>query len=499
MRTSPLLFLNFRANSTENRMPVILLTAINARFSHTSLGIRCLYANLRELRPKAAIKEFTIQESAQDIATTLLAESPRIVAIGVYIWNRTLVESVVCELQDRAPHLEIILGGPEISYDTNSTLSKDASCVVVGEGEAVIRELCQKALDGCVLDKVVVAPSLPLSAIELPYSDYSDSDLANRVLYIETSRGCPYQCEYCISALDDNVRYISLDRLLPVIATLLERGATRFKFVDRSFNVNPRHGCELLGFFLKHWKQGMQLHLEMTPEHIPPQLREYILKFPPGALHIEAGVQTFNETVAARVHRDLDIPAVEEGLRFLIEDAKADVHADLIAGLPGEAPESFESGVDRLIGLSPSELQIGILKRLHGAPIERHIESHAMQFRKTPPYDIISTRDMDEAYIDGIQRFAKHWERIVNRQLFPTAAPYIWKHQPSAFAAFDAFSRSIESTLGRHSFGLVELARELLTFLVHQRDIPASNVRRMLREDYLANGRRISLPAFLRD
>ncbi|TFH41982.1 MAG: DUF4080 domain-containing protein, partial [Lysobacterales bacterium] len=332
-----------------------------------------------------------------------------------------------------------------------------------------------------------------------PYRYYSEDDLAHRTLYIETSRGCPYRCEYCISALDDRVRYFPLAKILPEIDELLRRGARRFKFVDRSFNVNPRHACELLRFFGARWRDGMQLHFEMTPDGLSSELRECLLAFPPGALHIEAGVQTFNETVARRVSRNLDRGAVEEGLRFLIEDAPADVHADLIAGLPGETPAVFEAGFDRLLALQPSELQVGILKRLHGAPIARHIEEWKMTFRGTPPYDILSTDTMDAGYMAALHRFALHWDRVVNRHLLPTAAPYIWKDQPSAFAAFDQFSRVLEPLLGSHGFGLVDLMQQLLTFLTEQRDIPPCDARCVLRDDYTASGRRQGVPRFLRD
>jgi radical SAM superfamily enzyme YgiQ (UPF0313 family) len=494
--------MNLQVNSTEKgitqSMANIILTAINARYSHTSLGARYLYANLGTLKASARICEFTLQDSPETIVDKLLEASPAVVAIGVYIWNRTLVEAVVARLRETATSLPIILGGPEIAYDTASALARNATCVVSGEGEGVIEALCDDAISGRPLPRIFPASPPPLSDIQLPYGDYTDKDLAHRTIYIETSRGCPSQCEYCISALDKRVRYFDLDRVLPEIEALLNRGATQFKFVDRSFNVNPRHACRLLSFFHERWKSGMQLHLEMTPDHLPADLREHLLGFPPGALHIEAGVQTFNETVAQRVKRDMNRDEVEAGLSFLINEAKADVHADLIAGLPGEAPDAFETGVDHLIALGPSELQIGILKRLHGAPIDRHIAEWGMVFRDTPPYDIISTHDMDATYLDAIARFSKHWDRIVNRHLLPTSAPLIWKDAPSAFAAFDAFSLVVESKLGRHSFGLVDLSRELLAFLVDKRGLPTEEARAAIRHDYSDGGRRTGIPRFLR-
>jgi len=478
-------------------MPAILLTAINARYSHVSLGVRYLYANLGPLQSEARVREFTLQDRPADIAAAILAEAPTVVGLGVYIWNRTAVEAVVAHLHATRPELMIVLGGPEIAYDTDSPLAQRATCVVSGEAEGIIESLCSDLLAERTVPAVVTPLPPRLQDLALPYRDYSVDDLAHRTLYIETSRGCPHHCEYCISALDTQVRYFDLDRILPELELLLSRGARRFKFVDRSFNINPAHACRLLQFFETRWADGMQLHLEMTPDRLPVELRSALLAFPPGALHIEAGVQTLNETVARRVSRRMKIDEVEEGLHFLITEARADVHADLIAGLPGESPESFEAGIDRLVALQPSELQIGILKRLHGAPISRHIADWDMTFRSTPPYDILATRDMDAPYLESIGRFAQHWDRIVNRHLLPKAVPFIWKHQPSAFSAFNQFSEQIAATLGRHSFGLVDLAREFLAFLVDQRHMPPDEARRLLREDYLDNGHRRGLPKFL--
>ncbi|MBT3192862.1 MAG: radical SAM protein [Verrucomicrobia bacterium] len=495
--------MNFGANSIEKAatnchiMPAIVLTAINARYSHTSLGMRYLYANLGALREQSHLFEFTLQDPPAAIAAAIMEQSPAVVAIGVYIWNRLAVESVVSLLQAKAPGLPIILGGPEIAHDTASTLADKVACVVSGEGEGVIEGICGAAQEGRQLPRVFTSTPPPLSKIQLPYVDYTDTDISHRTLYVETSRGCPSRCEYCISALDDQVRYFDLDRILPEFQRLLDRGARHFKFVDRSFNINPSHACKLLRFFAERWQEGMQLHLEMTPDRLPAPLREQLLAFPPGGLHIEAGVQTFNEVVAKRVSRPMKSQDVESGLHFLIHEAKADVHADLIAGLPGETPESFESGFNRLVAIGPSELQVGILKRLHGAPIARHMQEWGMVFREEPPYDILSTRDMDAVYLDGIARFSKHWDRVVNRHLLPTASPLIWEGHPSAFGAFNAFSLALESKLGRHSFGLVDLARELLHVLVNTRGITPAAARSAIRRDYADGGRRTGIPKFL--
>ena len=433
------------------------------------------------------------------MADRIAETNPAMVAIGVYIWNRTAVERLVALLRAAHPDLNIVLGGPEISYDTASPLAASATCVICGEAELTFPTVCEKLLAGEPPSQIVASESPDLTRINLPYGEYSDDDFKNRTIYAETSRGCAHGCEYCISSINPGVRRFDLDRLLPEFDLMLERGAQRFKFVDRSFNLHQDHSCTVLDFFIERWNDGMCLHLEMTPDNISPALKERLLRFPPGGLHIEVGIQTFNEEVARRVGRNTDFDLAAQGIDFLVNEAKADVHADLIAGLPGETPDSFEAGIDRLIALQPTEIQVGILKRLHGAPIERHAKEWDMRFRDTAPYDVLSTSTMDAAYIKSIRRFAMHWDRIVNRQWFHRTIPLLLELPQSPFHTFDQLSVRLAEELGLSGFGMVAASEVLLHFLTETCSIPPSKVLPLLRDDYLSDGRRINVPHFLRD
>ena len=478
-------------------MNPILLVAINARYTHPNLGLRCLLANLGDLRPRAILNEFTLSDTPDEMARRILDRSPALVAIGVYIWNRRKVEELVDRLREARPELPVILGGPEISYDTESPLARKANCVVCHEADRAFATTCTAILAGQSVPPVIM-PDLPdPAAIALPYGEYTEDDLANRILYVETSRGCLYGCEYCVSAIAPGVRYFDTDRLFAAFHRLLDRGATRFKFVDRTFNLNPEHAGKVLDFFLERWRSGMCLHLEMTPTRLPDNLRSLLLRFPPGGLHIEVGIQTFNPAVSRRVGRPLDIATAENTLRFLVQEVKATVHADLIAGLPGESTDSFESGFDRLAALQPAEIQVGILKRLHGTRIDRHAAEWRMEFRTESPYDILGTSGMDAVYLDGVRRFASHWERIVNRGLLPHALSLISSGEPSIYHAFDACSRYVAEHMGLHSLNLVRLTEVLFEFLTRERGLPESEVRNVLRSDFSDQGRRRSLPHFL--
>lgn len=481
---------------TSGRRPV--LAAINARYSHPSLGARYLLAALRADGQDAVLREFTVRDTAAAIVTDLLAETPSLIGLGVYIWNRDLAEGVVAGLQTARPDIPIVLGGPEIGHDTGSALARSVACVIRGEGERTFPTVCRRLSAGEPVPSVVDAERPDVRALALPYDAYSDTDILRRTMYVESSRGCPFACDYCISARDPGVRDLDLDRLLPALDTLLERGARRFKLVDRSFNAHPAHACRLLDFFLARLPPGLHLHLEMTPQPPVGALRERLCAFPPGALHIEVGIQTFNPEVARRVHRMADAAEAEAAVRFHIETARADVHADLIAGLPGESPASFEAGFDRLVRLRPAELQVGILKRLHGAPIARHVEAWQLRFRPTPPYDILSTSTMDADYLAGIRRFARHWERLANRRRFPRAMAMLLEGTPSPFRAFDDLSRRIADDAAAETLDPVALARALHRHLVARGTAAEPVVRRALREDYLGGHARHE-PAFLRE
>ena len=221
--------------------------------------------------------------------------------------------------------------------------------------------------------------------------------MAHRVIYIEASRGCPFTCEFCLSSLDVPVRQFPLDPLLAAADKLLERGVRQFKFVDRTFNLNIAASRRILEFFLERQRPGLFVHFEMIPDRLPEALREVIAKFPPGALQFEVGIQTFDEAVSSNISRRQDYGRLADNLRFLREQTGVHVHADLIAGLPGETLESFAAGFDRLVAMGPQEIQVGILKRLRGTPIVRHDQAWEMVYSAHPPYEILRNKLLDFA------------------------------------------------------------------------------------------------------
>ena len=342
-----------RAGKLPLTMADIVLTTLNAKYIHAAFGLRYLLANLGPLQADAAIVEFDINQRPVDIVEALLARKPKIIGLGIYIWNVAPATEVVATLKRLRPDLTVILGGPEVSYESESQpIVQLADYVIAGEADLKFAEVCRQLRSGERPATKIIPAGLPeFGELLLPYDLYDEQDVAHRIIYVEASRGCPFSCEFCLSSLDIPVRQAPLPVLLEHLQRLLDRGVRQFKFVDRTFNLNLNTSRAILEFLLARHQPGHFFHFEMVPDRLPAALREVIARFPPGALQFEVGVQTFNEQAAKLIERRQDYPRLEDNLRFLRGQTGVHVHADLIAGLPGETLESFAAGFDRLVAL----------------------------------------------------------------------------------------------------------------------------------------------------
>ncbi|MFO1020863.1 MAG: DUF4080 domain-containing protein [Planctomycetales bacterium] len=480
-------------------MAQIILATLNARYAHTSFGLRYLFANLGELKSQAALLEFEISQKSTDIVEMLLLQDPQIIGLGVYIWNVEQTTRVVGELKRLRPDITIILGGPEVSYETDDLpLVQLADYVITGEADLSFAHLCRQILAGEKPAEKVIPAELPqFDQLQLPYALYSEQDIAHRVVYVEASRGCPFTCEFCLSALEIPVRQVPLERFLQEMDHLLERGLTQFKFVDRTFNLNLHVSRAILQFFLERYRPGLFLHFEMIPDRLPESLRDLIVRFPPGALQFEVGIQTFNDDVSGRISRRQDNSKLEDNLTYLRTQTGVHLHTDLIVGLPGESLESFAAGFDRLIALHPQEIQVGILKRLRGTPIIRHDLEWGMRYSPSAPYEILQTKDLDPFTLQRLRRFARYWDLLGNSGNFLESTPLIWKDQ-SPFWSFLQFSDWLfETSRATHGIALGQLAEYVFRFLTEQRHLDPTLAAQTLWRDYQRGGRS-DRPAFLR-
>jgi radical SAM superfamily enzyme YgiQ (UPF0313 family) len=479
-------------------VPNIVLTTLNARYAHASLGLRYLRANLGELREQSAICEFVIGSKTEDLVEKLLAQKPHIIGLGVYIWNVSESTALVAQLKMIAPHIVLVLGGPEVSYETNEqALCQQADYVITGWGDLTFAKLAKQILAGQPPEnRLIVGEQPPLDLLNYPYAEYTDEDIRQRHLYVEASRGCPFKCEFCLSALDKTAWPFALDTFLAELASLWDRGARTFKFVDRTFNLKIETSLQILAFFQQRINANPKdppfLHFELVPDHLPERLKDAITAFPPGTLQFEIGIQSFNPTVQALVSRKQKNEVAVENLRWLREHTTAHLHVDLIAGLPGESVASFAAGFDRLVALRPHEIQFGILKRLRGTPIIRHTIEHRMQFNPAPPYNILANDQLDFATLQSLSRFSRYWDLLGNSGRFKNGLALLLADAP--FNRFMAFSEWLYARCGQtHAIPYERLMNFLHDYLVDELRLSNELVVAELGADYLASGARSKL------
>ncbi len=478
-------------------MSTIALATINARYYHASLGLRYLLANMEELQSETQIFEFILQQKPADIVEALLAAKPTIVGLGVYIWNIEESTKVVALLKRVAPDVIVVLGGPEVSYECNEQeIVKLADYVITGWGDVSFPKLCRELLAHRPQAQKIIAGEQPaLSAIKMPYAFYNDDDIAQRLIYVDASRGCPFKCEFCLSSLDKTAWAFDLDLFLEEMARLYARGTRQFKFVDRTFNLNIKASSRILEFFLERLDEKLFVHFEVIPDHLPDQLKVLIARFPEGSLQFEIGIQTLNPEVQALISRKQDTAKAAANLHWLRTESHAHIHADLIIGLPGEDMASFAKGFDQLVAIGPHEIQVGILKQLRGTPIVRHTEDFQMRYNPHPPYNILATDRIDFPSMQRLSRFARYWDLIANSGRFSTTLPIILG--PTPFNRFLALSDWLYAkTRQTHQIALERLFDLLHTALQSELNVTETDATACLAHDYAVSGAR-GAPKFL--
>jgi radical SAM superfamily enzyme YgiQ (UPF0313 family) len=466
----------------------ILLSTLNARYTHASLGLRYLSANMGPMKDQTRIHEFVIGAKTTDVVEKLLSYKPKVIGFGVYIWNVDETTKVVAMLKRVAPHVTIVLGGPEVSFEPGEqTIVQLADYLITGWGDVTFPKLCGEIINGPKpIMKIHAGTQPPLAEIAMPYDLYSEDDIANRTLYVEASRGCPFKCEFCLSSLDKTAWPFQLDAFLAEMESLHARGARLFKFVDRTFNLNIKTSLKIMQFFLDKLEANpddpVYAHFELVPDHLPEALKETIAKFPPGALQFEIGIQSFNPEVQALVSRRQDNAKAADNIRWLCTQSHAHLHVDLIAGLPGEDVASFARGFDQLVALKPHEIQFGILKRLRGTPIIRHTKAFGMVFDAYPPYTILATNLIDFPTMQRLVRFARYWDLVANSGRFANTIEHMLGVKP--FENFMAFSDWIYTkTDATHRIALERLAKLVAEWL-HVTGMGKPEANALVASDY---------------
>lgn len=448
----------------------ILLTAINAKFIHSNPAIYSLRAFAgEEFREYIELAEYTINNKMEEILADIYSRKPDVIAFSCYIWNRELVTKLVTELPKVLPEVDIWLGGPEASYDAENLLKKHQSLtgVMIGEGEETFRELakyyCTDAslveIQGiayrastsaenkiCVTpsgksaeDKICVTPSRqPTDMSKLPFLYEDLHSFENRIIYYESSRGCPYNCSYCLSSIDKKVRLRDISTVKKELKFFLDKEVKQVKFVDRTFNCNKEHALEIWKFLQKNDNGVTNFHFEIAAELITDEELEVLVKMRPGLVQMEIGVQTVNPDTLKEIRRVSDIDKLRTTVQKIASNRNIHIHLDLIAGLPYEDFESFRHSFNTVYAMQPDELQLGFLKVLKGSYMYGQRMSYELQYTDTPPYEVLSTKWLSYADILSLKRVEEMLELYYNSNQFEYTLPVL---QTAFETAFDMYER----------------------------------------------------------
>ena len=394
------------------------LITLNAKFIHSSLALRYLRNASRNAGYQNVwIREFIINQPAWKIAAEVQKLQPEVLGVGIYIWNRSQSLELIERLQKQMPHLKIVVGGPEVSFEEEGSL---AYPIISGEGE-------KKWVEFLDLTRKNESPSDEVLkrwqtyGTDLPelipaYLEEDFPQLKNRIVYFETSRGCPYLCSFCLSALDKTVRYFDETTIQKQIKELITAGIEKIKFVDRTFNLKPSRMQKLMQWLTQF--KGNEFHFEVVGDILTPEILDFLETVPPGMFQFEIGVQTTTESVQETIQRKQNNQKLFKTIQQLVEQDRIHFHCDLIFGLPGETLEHIKESFCQVMALRPHELQLGFLKFLPGAPINNLVEKHQYRYQSTPPYELISHQELSAKEVLYLKQFVDIFDRYYNSKRF---------------------------------------------------------------------------------
>lgn len=429
----------------------ILITTLNSKFIHKSLSLRLLYNATKNFHHVDFV-EYTIKEDLDKIATEISLMNVDVVAFSVYIWNVELIKELCYKLKKKTQDLVIILGGPEVSYDIDHFLDTyEIDYLISGEGEVAFKQL----LD-CLANKEEVAiqgvsskekrdyhQTQPvdinyLETLESPYLLNRDmADMSKRVLYFETSRGCPYKCQYCLSSLEKGLRFFSLDYIKKQLDLIMATDVKIIKLLDRSFNAKTDHAIAILEHIFKQYRPGIQFQFEINGDVLDQRIIDYINQYAPiGLLRFEIGIQSTYEPTNQIVKRYQDFERLSEVIKQLQSNQKIDFHLDLIAGLPLENLERFARSFDDVFSFYPKELQLGFLKLLRGTSLRNNAHKYGYVYDSKPPYELICSKDLSKADISKIHLVEDMLEKYWNSGKMPITMNKVMRNVDSAFYFF---------------------------------------------------------------
>ena len=438
----------------------IVLAAINAKYIHSNLAVYSLKAYAQEYQEHITIVEYTINQQLDEILMDLYKKQPDVLCFSCYIWNLTYVETLIREIHKILPDLPIWVGGPEVSYDSKEVLSclPEVTGVMKGEGEATFRELVSYYVEGrgelsAILgityrqpDGEIVEnewrPIMDLSKVPFVYKDMKK--FTNKIIYYETSRGCPFSCSYCLSSVDKCLRFRSLDLVREELQFFLDQKVSQVKFVDRTFNCKHDHAMAIWSYIKDHDNGITNFHFEISADLLNEEELHLIQTMRPGLIQLEIGVQSTNPDTIREIKRTMRFDRVAEVVKKINAFGNVHQHLDLIAGLPFEDYESFGRSFDDVYALSPEQLQLGFLKVLKGSYMKEHEEAYGLVHKSLPPYEVLYTKWLPYQDVLRLKRIEEMVEVYYNSGQFVHTLKELEKAFATPFAMYEALGEYYE-------------------------------------------------------
>lgn len=436
----------------------ILLAAVNAKYIHSNPAVYSLRACAGEVfRPFLEVAEYTINNRKEEILADIYRRKPDIIAFSCYIWNWSIVGSLLAELPKILPDVPVWLGGPEVSYDPEEVLKRYPAVrgVMAGEGEETFRELTEyycggdrgngvaglDAIRGIVYraqgGKICCTSARELTDISaLPFLYDNLEQFENRIIYYESSRGCPYRCSYCLSSVDKKVRLRDIDIVKKELQFFLDNKVKQVKFVDRTFNCNHEHAKEIWGYLAEHDNGVTNFHFEIAADIITEEELQILAGMRPGLAQLEIGVQTVNPETLKEIRRTADLDKIRKAVNRIEERHNIHVHLDLIAGLPYENYESFIRSFNSVYDMRPQQLQLGFLKVLKGSYMCEKAADYGIQYMDAPPYEVLSTKWISYGELLRLKQVEEMVELYYNSNQFTHTLPVLQTAFPDAYAMY---------------------------------------------------------------
>lgn len=456
-----------------------LLVAVNAKYIHSNPAVKSLYLFSKDWKDYMEIGEYTINQDMDYILGQLYQRQPDIICFSAYLWNISIIKELIVEVVKLLPDCDIWLGGPEVSFDTQEFLAENIFVrgIMRGEGEMVFRQLLQQYISGeKAFEKVhglvyrqgkeiITTPIqelLPMDALPFLYEDLADC--ANRIVYYESSRGCPYGCSYCMSSVDRSVRFRSLERVLSELQYFLDKQVPQVKFLDRTFNICHERTEAILQYLFEHDNGVTNFHFEVAADILSEAEIAILQKLRPGLVQLEIGVQTTNPDTLEAICRRTNYEKLCRNVRKLQERKNVHCHLDLIAGLPLENLESFKKSFNDVYELEPEQLQLGFLKVLKGAPMQADAEKYGIAYHANAPYEVLYTDVLSYGDVLKLKGIEEMVEVYYNSGLFPNTLRCLQKIHMTAYDMYDGlwnFYRQKGYDAVRHSrISRYEILRE---------------------------------------